>query len=205
MGMVKWVRFVQSLKQFHMKRTLFLFLALPYLALAQGRVGINTNTPQATLHVAGTMRIDSVQLAVHTERILVLDSQNIVHTISADSFAKSSPIVSYYAEAETIASTSSSVLQTRVSLVVPPGRYLLSAYCEAYNTSIASGVRAQVNEGVTEIAYGALYSDQNTFSPWSMMRCVTVAVPTTYTLLWGSWPAGNTSFIRRARLVALKL
>jgi hypothetical protein len=169
---------------------------------AQG-VGIGTANPRAKLHVAGDLRIDSVKNLLNPKRIAVLDTSGIIYSLSIDSF--SAKVQSYYAEVETPTNTSTSVLQPRVSITVPPGTYLLTAYFEGYNPSIPSGVRGEVTEGSVEIAYGALYSDVNTYSPWNMMKRVVPAVTTTYTLLWASWPSGNPSYIRRARINALKI
>lgn len=178
------------------------------------RVGINTSHPAATLHVAGTFRVDTAAPVPTTGRFAVFDSAGMLRSLSADSIrnfvpaslsaAQSLPLV-YYAEDESPTSTTTSVLQTRVTLTLLPGTYLLFGYFEAYNPQVASGVRGQLNEDTTELSYGALYSDVNTYSPWSTMRWVSPSVPTTYRLMWASWPAGHPSFIRRARLCAIKI
>jgi hypothetical protein len=92
-----------------MKKQHFLWLVGIYLILTQfpitafaqsgypiEGVGINVDTPRATLHVGGTARIDSVPLLTalpallsHTPnhlRLLIVDSTHIVHSLRLDSF-----------------------------------------------------------------------------------------------------------------------
>ena len=52
-------------------KKLFLLLLLPIMAF--GQVGINTTTPQETLHVAGTARVDDLPLMT-SDRVVVADS-----------------------------------------------------------------------------------------------------------------------------------
>jgi hypothetical protein len=109
----------------------------------------------------------------------------------------------YYAEMEPITSMATQTLQVRVSLTLPPGNYLLQGYMEVYNQTVDAGVRAQIMRDTSEIAYGIVYSNTSTFGSWYAMKKVQVTTVSTYDLLWGSWPNG-TSYIRRARLVAVK-
>lgn len=109
----------------------------------------------------------------------------------------------YYAEMEPISSIATQTLQVRVSLTLPPGNYLLQGYLEAYNPTVDAGVRAQIMRDTSEIAYGIVYSNTSTFGSWYALKKVQVTTVSTYDLLWGSWPNG-TSYIRRARLVAVK-
>ncbi len=58
---------------------LFLFLLRSSLISAQtGNVGINTSHPQATLHVNGTMRIDSVAKGDTLSKVLALDGNGMI-------------------------------------------------------------------------------------------------------------------------------
>ena len=191
-----------------------LLTGLLLVAQQNGKVGINTNNPQNTLHVAGTLRVDSAKVVTSTKRFAVLDSSGVIQSLSSDSvksmmqsvggLTNLSSMVSY-ASAEAQTSTTSTTMQTRVTLTLSAGTYLLFGYFEAYNTSVDAGVRGWLYEGATELAYGIVYSNTSTFGSWSAMKQVAPTVSTNYTLNWSSWPASTTSNIRRARLVAIKV
>lgn len=196
-----------------MKKQLFFLIgaigSLAPLFAQQGNVGINTTHPQSALHVVGHVRIDSMDLATHDYRVLVTDTSHIIKWIPKDSLKNqnSSPASNsqlFCNEVLSSATTTTVNMQTRVSLVLQPGNYIVFAYCEVFNQNIASGVRVQVNQGSTEIAYGAPYSDQSTFCPWSCFKPTTITVPTSFHLLWAVWPSG-TGHIRNARICAIKM
>jgi hypothetical protein len=172
---------------------------------AQG-VGIGTTNPQATLHVAGTVRIDTATAIYSAKKVVMLDSVGIVRTIPLDSLKKQLGFVSVFSqEVNPIASTTSNTPQVRVALNLGPGSYIIFAYCEAFNTAVDAGVRAWFHEGGTELAFGIMYSSTSTFGSWSTIRFVNPPVATNYTLSYSSWPGGTTSQIRRARIIALKI
>lgn len=172
---------------------------------AQG-VGIETLNPLATLHVAGTLRVDTLKSFPQATKIMVVDSQNVVRTVPVDSIRRSSAAVSYFsASNEAQTSTTSSTPQTRVTLNLPAGKYVIFAYFEAYNTGYDAGARATFRGGATELGWGIVYSNTSTYGTWSSFAIVSPTVTTAYTLLYSTWPAGSTTFVRRARLVALKI
>ena len=180
----------------------------------KGGVGINTANPKNTLHVAGTFRTDSAMAVKTTKRFAVLDSVGVLGSLDADSVKSmlqpsgglmnlSSLIL--YASNEASTTTTSASPQVRVTLTLPAGTYLLFGYFEAFNTNIDAGVRAWMYEGGTEIAWGIVYSNTSTYGSWSGMKQVAPSTQTDYTLDWSSWPNGTTSYIRRARLFAIKI
>lgn len=178
---------------------------------AQGRVGIGTNNPQATLHVAGNLRVDTTLRALPTDRIATLDSAGTLRAISLDSLKKqmntgqSSGQVIFSEEITAQGSTTSSAPQSRVTLTLPPGNYLIFAYAEIFNASAIAGVRMWLFEGSTETGYAMPYSNTSTYGSWSCYRYVSLTAPTVITLSYSAWPGGTVSYIRRARLVALKI
>jgi hypothetical protein len=176
----------------------------------RGGVGIGTNHPQATLHVAGTFKVDSVPVRTRAKRIALIDSSGLLCAVDVDTFKTSfqsqgSGLITYYICNNTQTSTATSSMQTRVTLTLPPGTYLLFSNCDVFNSSIDAGARVQLNEGASEIAYSIAYSNTGTYGSWSDMQQVSPTVSTTYSLMWGSWPTGTTSYIRRARIAALKI
>lgn len=176
----------------------------------RGGVGIGTNNPQATLHVAGTFKVDSVKKLPSIKRVAVIDSAGMLCAVDVDTLKRvfqgiSSNPITYYVSSNTQTSTVTSSMQTRVTLTLPPGTYLLFSNCDVFNSSIDAGARVQLNEGTTEIAYSIAYSNTGTYGSWSDMQQVSPAATTTYSLMWGSWPTGTTSYIRRARISALKI
>jgi len=186
------------------------FLFVGFSSAQVGRVGINTVNPQNTLHVAGTFRTDSAKTVTSTKRFAVLDSNGVLQSLPSDSlksiFANTnlSSFV-FYASNETQANTSSSTMQNKVTLSLPAGTYMVWSYFEAFNVNTNAGVRGTLAQDGTEIAYGELWSDISTYSPWNAMREITSTATTTIALEWGSWPNGTTSYIRRARIVALRV
>ena len=60
-----------------MKKILYLFLVFPILSLHSQYVGINTNSPQATLHVAGDFKFQP-NTAVAASRMVGVSSTGIV-------------------------------------------------------------------------------------------------------------------------------
>ncbi len=175
---------------------------------AQG-VGVGTATPQAKLHVAGNVRIDTATTVLLTKRIATLDSLGVVHSMPFDSLKKqfggATGLTAYSQEVDAMTSTTSNVPQVRVTLTLPPGTYLITGYFEAFNSNLDAGVRATFREGVRELGYGIVWSNSSTFGTWSSTGIVSPTVSTEYVLLWSSWPAGTTSYIRRARIIALKV
>lgn len=204
------------MKQVKIYRELLLtgVLMIATIVIHAQRVGIRTSNPQATLHVAGTLRVDTATTVLSTKKIMTMDSSGMVHTLSFDSLKQQitsglsgggSGVVLYQQEENALTSTTSNIPQVRVTLTLPPGTYLMVGYFEAYNSNIDAGVRATFREGVGELAYGIVWSNSSTFGTWSATRIVSPTVPTDYTLLWSSWPGGTTSHIRRARILALKI
>lgn len=189
---------------------LLLILSHCYLISFSQNVGIGTNNPKAKLHVAGNLRVDSTRSVMQTKRVAVLDSLGMLTSMDIDTFRKvmqgsvSSP-VTYYSCINAQASTSTSTLQSRLALTLPPGTYLLFSNCDVFNSSVDAGARVQLNEGSSEIAYSIAYSNTGTFGSWSDMQQVSPTTATTYSLMWGSWPNGTTTYIRRARLSAIKI
>lgn len=196
---------------------LVVFFAWMHGGYSQGRVGIGTAHPQAKLHIAGNVIIDTVRLVNDAHSVLTRDTLGVVNSLPI-SVLKQLLVVNpdtglvdtdtlHYISQEVIAqaSTTSNVAQSRVVVVLTPGVYLLSAYAEVFNTAAVGGVRMWLFEGVTEIGYGAPYSNTTTYSSWTSFRVCTITTATTITLSYSSWPGGTTSFIRRARLVAIKL
>ncbi|MEI8224071.1 MAG: hypothetical protein WCG20_03025 [bacterium] len=171
---------------------------------AQG-VGIGTANPQAKLHVAGTVRIDTATRVTTTKDLATLDSLGVVHRFSIDSIKKQTAQTFYYQEVNPIATNTSVAYQTRVSLSLPPGTYLLCAYAEIMNSVYDAGVRMWLLEGSVDLAYAIAYSNTSTFGSWSVFRMVSPTVTTTYGLGYSSWPGNTTSSIRRARMYAIKL
>lgn len=188
-----------------MKHALVFLLAALFADASYGQyVGIGTSHPQAKLHVAGTLRVDTATNFLTAKRVAVLDSVGLLHSYPIDSLKKQGIAVTMYSQQVAAqASTTSSSPQTRVTLTLPAGTYLLFAYFEVYNSGIDAGVRAWLYEGSAEIAYGIVYSNTSTFGSWSTFQSVSPAMTTDYTLDYSSWPSGSTSFVRRARIIAL--
>lgn len=174
--------------------------------IAQGQgVGIGTANPQAKLHVAGTVRIDTATRVTTTKDLASLDSLGIIHRFSIDSLKKQLTQTMYYQEVNPIGTTTSTNSQSRVTVTLPPGTYILFGYAEIMNSTYDAGVRMWLFEGATEIAYAVPYSNSSTYGSWSVFRIVSPTVTTSYVLGYSSWPGGTTSSIRRARLCATKL
>ena len=198
------------MKQKHLDSAMRTFLVITFQCVmwcvvdAQG-VGIGTANPQAKLHVAGTVRIDTATRVTTTKDLAVFDSLGVVHRFSVDSIKKQSTQTFYYQEVNSIATTTSTSYQSRVTITLPPGTYMVYGYAEIMNSTYDAGVRTWLFEGATELAYAVPYSNSSTFGSWSVFRMVTPAVTTTYILGYSSWPGGTTSSIRRARLYAIKL
>lgn len=177
-----------------------------FITEAQGRVGIGTNHPAATLEIAGTLRVDTARTVTSTHRIAVLDSVGLVGSLDFDSLRRQGGTVGLlYQEVNAVATTTSNVAQPRVTLNLGPGTYIVFAYGEMYNTAIDAGVRAWLWEGATLLAYGIVYSNTSTYGSWSTMRVVIPTVTTTYTFSYASWPNNTPSFIRSARIIAVKI
>lgn len=182
-----------------------------YAAHAQGRVGIGTPHPQAKLHIAGNLIIDTVRMVSDAQYVLTRDTGGVVAAWSVDSLKNqltsgltySSQVIT--AEVAAQSSTTSNAAQSRVTLDLLPGSYLVSAYAETFNTASVAGVRMWLFEGAQEIAYGAAYSNTTTYGSWSAFRLISIIVPTTITLAYSSWPGGTLSYIRRARIVAIRV
>lgn len=115
------------------------------------------------------------------------------------------PIV-YYAENDSVDSTQSAIAITRISLTLPPGTYLLNAYCELYNSSYIAGVEAVLTDGTNVIGASYPWSgyEFRNFAGWSAMKKITISDTTTYYLKWNSVdPPGTDAFIRFARISAM--
>lgn len=192
--------------------TLLFQVCMYYVAHSQtGRVGIGTSQPMAKLHIAGNLIIDSIPNVSDASYLLTRDSLGIVAALSIDSFKQelvtsiSTSIQTIYGETVANGSTTANTPQTRVSLLLPVGTYLVFAYAEIHNTTIDAGVRMWFFQGTQETAYSIIYSNTSTFGSWNTFRMMTVTSPITVSLAYSSWPGGTTSFIRRARIVALKI
>lgn len=175
---------------------------------AQG-VGIGTANPQAKLHVAGNIRIDSAQTVLAASRVAVLSPVGVLQSMPFDSLKKqmaAPQTVSWYSqEVPAQSSTTLNSPQARATLNLPAGTYVIFAYCEVFNSNVDAGVRAWFYEGGTELSFGIVYSNTSTYGSWSTVKTVSPVTNTNYTLSYSSWPNGTTSFIRRARIIALKL
>lgn len=191
--------------------TLIFQIITYFSAHAQGQVGIGTSNPQAKLHVAGNLRVDSLPVSLITDRIATVDDSGILRTLSFDSLRNrignqsGGNATVFSQEVSAQGSTTSSTAQSRVTLTLPPGNYLLFAYAEIFNTTAIAGVRMWLFEGSTEIGYSMPYSNTSTYGSWSSFRYVSITTSTVITLSYSTWPAGSLSYIRRARLAALKL
>lgn len=94
---------------------------------------------------------------------------------------------------------------TKMTFSLPPGTYLLSAYCEISNSSHLCVTRIRlVDQNNDEIAWGNPYSRDVYYSPWSMFKQVTLSMPTTYYLQWWTTEYAG-SYMRRARMSAIKM
>ena len=171
---------------------------------AQG-VGVGTTNPQAMLHVAGNVRIDTVTAVGTTKKIVAIDSVGVLHTLLIDSLKKSVVPILFSQEVNAQTSTQSSTLQPRVTLNLLPGTYLLFAYFEGYNVFQDAGVRAALYEGTTELAYSIVYANTSTYGSWNTFKVVSPTVATNYILYWGAWPNQSPAYIKRARIAALKI
>lgn len=179
-----------------------------YMSEAQN-VGIGTNSPQATLHIAGTLRVDSLKPAFpHT--IVVLDSSGVFHSVPLDtlrSFLASAPAMSpfFYASAEPVQSIQNDTFGTCLSITLPPGRYVIHAYCETYNASYANASRVKLSDtDGNDLAGDVPFCRQGMFSPCSMLAEVSTSASKTYRIQW----CGNyftTTYVRRARILAMPL
>lgn len=182
-----------------------IFELLGYMLHAQG-VGIGTSYPKATLHVAGTVRVDSARVISRSQRFAVFDSVGEMRSLMMDSLKNQLGLLNYQSkEVIGTAGTTSSSPQSRVTLTLDPGIYIVFAYCEVFNTSVDAGTRVWLHEGSTEIAFGVAYSNTSTFGSWTAFRVVNPTAITSYVLSYSSWPAGTTSQIRRVRLCAIKI
>lgn len=182
-----------------------------YAAHAQGRVGIGTAHPQARLHVAGNLIVDTVRTISTAQYLLARDTAGAIASVSVDSlkqeFLSGTSLIPQVISGEVAAqsTTTSNAPQARVVVSLSAGDYLVFAYAEVFNTAAVAGVRMWLFEGAQEIAYGAAYSNTTTYGSWSAFKVISVSAPTMVTLSYSSWPGGTTSYIRRARISAFKL
>jgi hypothetical protein len=165
----------------------------------------------AKLHIAGNLIVDSIPAVSDASYVLTRDGSGMVSAFSIDSLKQelltsvSGSIQTVYSETATTGSTTANTPQTRVSVLLPVGTYLVFAYAEIHNANVDAGVRMWFYLGTQETAYAIAYSNTSTFGSWNTFRVVTITSPMTVSLAYSSWPGGTTSFIRRARIVALKI
>lgn len=175
---------------------------------AQG-VGIGTANPQATLHVAGTVRIDSIRNVTLPKKIAVFDTAGVIGYSDIDSIRKtviqsgSSGIL--YFSSDSVKSMSGNIPQTCMVFTLPAGSYALQAHCEIYNSGYLYASRVALSDSAgNEISYGVPYSSPGEFSPWSGGGSITIPITTYFRIqFWGAY--NTTTYIRRIRVIATKI
>jgi hypothetical protein len=178
------------------------------LACAQGKVGINTNVPQATLHVAGTVRVDSLLCMSNATTVAAFDSVGNLGQIELDSLKgllSGTGTSGWYWEEDSTVTTNSGNLTLRKSFILPPGRYCLTFYCEVRGGGGNGSVVLNVMEGNTLLGIGAPYCFYSQFCSWSYMKQVVLANATTFSLMWYSVTGGATSTMRVLHISAIKM
>jgi hypothetical protein len=178
--------------------------------LGAQNVGIGTSNPRSKLEVNGTLRVDTIKLSLLSKKILVQDSAtgNVgyipLDSVKSTSSSSTSSNTLFYAENDTQTYTASDTPVTRISLILQPGTYLISAYCEIYNTSYLYGASAKLQGGGVTIAETRPWSGNNDFTGCFTMKKITIVVTTRYDLQWYSDNSRTNSVIQRARISAIK-
>ncbi len=199
-----------------MKQVITLVIITTMFAFAKNlhaqNVGIGTNNPRSKLEVNGTCRIDTIKTSITSKKVLVQDSAtgNIGY-IPIDSFKSSSgsgttlPTV-YYAENDSVTSTTSGTPITRITLTLQPGTYLISGWTETYNDTYNGGSNSCLVDDLGHtIGHGTPWSTFHQWGTWCISKKITITVATTYYLQWYSYdPPSSTCFVRNARIVALR-
>lgn len=197
-----------------MKKFLLLYLGIVMMYAMNcnaQNVGIGTSNPRSKLEVNGSVRIDTVKTSLKSRKIVVIDSTtNEIAYIPIDSFKtnlSSLPTV-YYVENDSVAveSTSSLNPQTRITITVPAGNYIIEAYCEVYNDAYVPGVLVILTDGLNIIGSSVPYGYTAMYGHWSTRKKVNLTSVTTYYLKWSCAQNGSgNSYIRNSRICLTKI
>ena len=177
-------------------------------------VGIGTSNPRAKLHVAGDLRIDSLRQisSSRVRKILTIDSSNgtVSYTpldtlkglLGSGGGISFSGLVFFSENAVQATTTTSTTPQTRVSVTLGPGTYIIWASCEFANNYWYSGTFGVLTDGVTRFGDSNPYA--NSWAPWGATKVATITTTTTFSLQWYVW-SGSVGTIQNARITALKI
>lgn len=186
-----------------------LIMVVALQGLAQSGVGIGTNNPQAKLHVAGTLRVDSIKAATNPTRFAVLDPTGTLQYFPVDSikgWVGEEGYEGFYLEQDSDVTTNAGNWVTRISFTLQPGAYAVNLYCEVTGGGGpgTGNVLLQLTNGISVIGSGNPYCRFAGYGSWSFMKRVVIATTTTYSLMWYSANAGATSTMRNLRISAVK-
>lgn len=175
--------------------------SLSVTAQSSGGIGINTLSPEETLHVAGTFRVDSAPAVSGNYKLAVLDSFGTLKTLDRQLLPSQSDSVFYWEE-DGLVTTTAGNFTPRTSFTIPAGTYTLSLYCEVRGGGGYGNVILKLTDGINDVCLGAPFCYHNQFCSWSCMKQMTLATPTTFQLLWYSATGGAPSTMRFLRIRA---
>lgn len=195
-----------------MKNLLLALFSFATHFLYSQNVGIGTANPRSKLEINGTLRVDTIKPSLNSKKVVVVDSATgnlgYIPVDSLKSSGSGGPSVFYYVENDTptSVSVSSATPQTKVSITIPPGNYLIQSYCEVYNDNYVPGVFVKLTDGSNTLASSVPYAYNGMYGSWCVLKKISVSSNSTYYLQWSCAQnnSGN-SFIRNARISAIKI